>query len=95
MTLEERFQMLTRRWNNETSFISSLTEITRNSAYLEIVAMGEQAIPLILAELQSNPNHWFLALRLITGEDPAKEYRNFDDAVDAWIQWGRERGYVK
>ena len=45
-------------------------EIADHPAYREIIAMGEPAIGLILAELETRPDHWFEALRALTGEDP-------------------------
>jgi len=51
---------------------------------------------LILRELQKEPAPWFLALRVITGEDTVgrNDAGNFSKMADAWLTWGRERGYI-
>ena len=36
--------------------------MTNHPAYQQIMAMGDVAIPLLLAQLQSNPDYWFDAL---------------------------------
>lgn len=94
--MESRFNELVDRWQNETGMLSSVARKTAHPAYLEIIDMGRPAIPLILEELIQRPNHWSVALRAITGENPVSP----DDAgyiqhvANAWIQWGTERGYI-
>ena len=56
--------------------------------------MGERAIPLILADLQKEPDHWSYALTKLTKADPVKPEDNFHQAVEAWLNWGREQGYI-
>ena len=57
--------------------------------------MGREALPLILQELKERPDHWLVALNAITGEDPAPAEGTFNDAVDAWLAWGAEKGYLQ
>jgi hypothetical protein len=49
----------------------------------------------MLADLRDTGSHWFWALREITGENPvAPEDRGYvDRMIQAWLAWGRERGY--
>jgi len=68
--------------------------MTRHPAYQQIIALGPPVIPLILRELRERPDHWFWALNAITGEDPVGPEDDFDQAVEAWLRWGRERGYL-
>jgi len=42
----------------------------------------------------SHPHHWLWALYVITEEDPAPEGATFDEAVEAWLGWGQQRGYL-
>lgn len=49
---------------------------------------------LLLLALQKNPNWWFFALEQITGENPVQPDYNFDETVEAWLQWGREKGLI-
>lgn len=59
--------------------------------------MGKEALPLILRELEVQPAHWFWALRSISGENPiAPAIRGkFSDMTKAWLDWGRQRGYLE
>jgi hypothetical protein len=65
-------------------------------AYQQIIGMGREVVPLILRELEREPDHWFWALKAITGEDPVPEqHRGRVRAMaDAWIRWGREHGLL-
>ena len=90
------FRILADKWELETGLLSSTTQIAAHPAYREIVAMGEAAVPLILGEMQTNPGHWTLALRAITGENPApRSMAGRDYAVaEVWLEWGRRKGYI-
>jgi hypothetical protein len=59
------------------------------------MGMGPDALPLILRELKKSPDHWFVALNAITGEDPAPQNSTFTEAVNAWLAWGVEREYLQ
>ena len=94
--LERKFRALADVWRREVGGYSLLNRIVAHPAYREIVEMGEAALPLIFADLQQEPDHWFTALREITGENPVPEAdRGRLGAMrDHWLQWGRENGYV-
>jgi hypothetical protein len=53
--------------------------------------MGWPAVPLLLAELQQQPDFWFKALREITKENPvpANVAGNVNKMANAWIRWGQ------
>lgn len=59
----------------------------------KIVGMGESAVPLILNELEVNPSLLFVALEMITGENPVPEkgYDSLEDINEYWQDWGRVR----
>jgi hypothetical protein len=65
-------------------------------AYQEIIGMGRDALPLILFELERKVDHWFWALRSITGIDPVRpEHRGDLNAMAAdWIRWGSNQGIL-
>jgi hypothetical protein len=92
-----RFITLKTRWESETAHLSSITEISMHPAYQQIIGMGPIAIPLILSEINTKPGHWFWALKSITGEDPVlpSQRGRIKEMVKAWLQWGKEQGYVK
>ena len=63
-------------------------------SYTELIAFGESAVPLLLAELEREPDWWFGALKAITAADPvAPEDRGKLMAITrAWLDWGRAKG---
>lgn len=92
---ERRFAELADQWRANVGAISSTTRRIADPAYLAIIALGDAAIPLLLKDLEREPNHWFHALRTLTGENPVRpEQRgNMRAMADAWVAWGREQGY--
>lgn len=91
---EQRFQELSRQWKEATLVTSSITEMATHPAYQQIIGMGQDALPFILAELRCQPDHWFWALRAITGEDPVPDgdRGKLERIAQAWLEWGRRRG---
>lgn len=91
---EQRFQELSRQWKEATLVTSSITEMATHAAYQQIIGMGQDALPFILAELRCQPDHWFWALRAITGEDPvpASDRGKLERMAQAWLEWGSRRG---
>lgn len=93
--LAAEFEQLAHQWRRETSHLSNSTKMALHPAYQRIIGMGQAALPLILEELKRKPDHWFWALNAISGADPAQTDADFDGAVAAWLQWGREEGYIR
>jgi hypothetical protein len=94
---EERFAVLANRWHDETDFVSSPSRVTGNDTYLQIISMGKQVIPLILEDLKERGGYWYRALRILSGEDPVpiEAKGDVEQMKRAWLEWGRERGYIK
>lgn len=69
-TLEGRFRRLATIWHRETAYLSSMTEASSHPAYQEIIRLGPEVVPLLLRDLEAHHNHWFAALRAITGAEP-------------------------
>lgn len=94
--VEAKFHQLASRWRDEVSSLSSLTQISLHPAYQQIIGLGPAVIPLLLRELEQRPDHWFWALKAITGEDPVKpEHRGrLRQMAEDWLRWGREHGYA-
>jgi hypothetical protein len=90
-----RFPVLAARWKKDTAHLSNIARKALHPAYQEIIGMGKTAIPLLLAELQREPDDWFWALHAITGADPVSPNRrgNISAMTQAWLQWGHEQGY--
>jgi len=43
---------------------------------------------------EADSAEWFWALNAITGTDPVPAGSTFQEAAEAWLKWGRERGYL-
>lgn len=93
--LEAEFKKFAEEWRVETGMLSLVTQKSMHQAYQRIIGMGQPVIPLILRDLEQKPDHWFWALRAITGDNPVKpEQRGrMKQMALAWIQWGKEHGY--
>ena len=89
---QQRFQALAREWKRDVAFLSDTNEICTHPAYQQIIGMGTLAVPFILGELQFEPDHWFWALKAITGEDPVPEGERgqLDLMVGAWLSWASQ-----
>ena len=88
-----RFYKLVRKWRSDTALTSSLEEIVENPSFKEIVRMGNKAVPLIISELERQPDFLFVALSLITGENPTSSQDQGDVYAMAmsWVEWSRRR----
>jgi len=101
MVDQEKFQTLAEEWKK--SQRSSLAgDMARNPNYLRIIGMGEAAIPCILAQLQNEleagePDHWFMALWSITGENPIQPKNRglIREMAKDWIRWGEQAGVLR
>jgi hypothetical protein len=87
------------RWKKDTQHWSSITKMIAHPSYLRVIGLARQSTGteierLLLQELEDEPDHWFEALMAITGEDPVLPEDDFDQSVEAWLAWGRERGII-
>jgi hypothetical protein len=92
----ERFQQLAAQWKEKSQHLSNTAQMAMLKPYQQIIGMGDRALPLILEELQREPDHWFWALEAITQVDPvppdlAGKVRR---QAEVWIAWGKKQGYV-
>jgi hypothetical protein len=94
---KEQFKLLADQWKFETMNLSNVRKILEHPAYQAIIAMGSEAVPYILEDLQGETHHWFHALTAITGESPVPKGRwgHTQEMADAWIDWGISRGFIK
>ena len=93
--IELTFLELAEQWRRETGMMSLVTKMSMHPAYQRIIGMGQAVVPLILRELEQEPDHWFWALQAITGANPVRSEQRgrLKKMAEAWIQWGRENGY--
>lgn len=90
------FELLAMSWKKAHAFSSSATSIATHPDYQEIIAMGMRAVPLILSDLKEKPDHWFIALREITGVNPVpvSAQGRLSEMAQAWIRWGESNRYI-
>ena len=97
-SVADRFLRLSNEWKRDTGHLSLISQIAAHPSYQSIVAMGESAIPLILRDLETEPNHWFSALLAIVGEGPeipAHERGDVRAISEAWLKWGKSKKYIE
>ncbi len=87
--LEQIFNGLVKNWKEATGGYSVTTRRYGHLSYQSILVLKEDVIPLILRELQQRPDWWFEALKALTKENPVAAGATFEEAVNAWIDWGK------
>ena len=94
--LTERFDALRSEWQEATKYRSFTPQIAVHPAYQRIIGLGSAVLPLILRELEKSPQHWYWALRAISGENPVPTESEGDVAkmADAWVEWGRRKALI-
>jgi hypothetical protein len=93
--IEAIFLELVEQWQRDTGMLSVVSKIAMHPAYQRIIGMGQPVVPLIMRELEREPDHWFWALNAITGANPVQpEHQGRSDRMaQVWLEWGRENGY--
>ena len=94
--LNERFAQLTAQWKEKSRHMSNTAQMAMLQPYQNIIGLGQPAVPLILQELQREPDHWFWALEAITQENPVppEAAGRVAKMAEAWIAWGKQQGYL-
>jgi hypothetical protein len=93
--LRADFERLANEWEDDTWAYSFIERKAMHRAYQRIIGMGHAVVILILERLQEcGPDHWFWALEMITGENPAAGTAGMEEATEAWLSWGREREFI-
>ena len=95
-SVEARFRRLAAEWKDRSRYLSNTAQMAMLKPYQRIIGMGLPVVPLILEELQQAPDQWFWALEAITEEDPVppEDAGKVRSMAQAWIEWGKQRGYL-
>jgi hypothetical protein len=100
-SVEQQFCRLEAEWQTDTRYLSNPGKIMSHPAMRAIVERGEEVLPIILRDLQAKPSLLVWALPEITGESLAPPNLeggflkwNVSAQIDAWMQWGREKGLI-
>jgi hypothetical protein len=98
-TVARLFYQHAERWKRETTHWSSVTKMIAHPSYLRIIGLANRSerrklVRLLLRELENEPDYWFDALVAITGRNPVQPEQDFDEAVNSWLEWGRQEGIL-
>ena len=98
VVVDERqlFALYVEQWREERGITSSISDMVVCPSYLKIIALGEKALPMLLAQIEregDDPDHWFAALEAITGQDPVPEdaYGDTVKMAKAWLLWAEKK----
>lgn len=96
-SVRERFQRLAAEWKERSRHLSNTAQMAMLTPYQRIIGIGQPAVPLILEELQREPDHWFWALESITEQNPVppEAAGKVRLMAQAWVQWGEQQGLLK
>lgn len=94
LDLRECFTQLKDQWKRETMLTSSSHSMILNRNYQRIIGLGPTVLPLLLREMEEEPDHWHWALNAITGVDPVPPEKagQLSGIAEAWLSWAREKG---
>lgn len=95
-TLRSEFESLSQEWHRDTDGYSSIQRKISHPAYLKVLSKGSIVVPLILRELSERPGHWFVALELLTGDNPVCPEKNGDmiHATKQWLAYGHQNKLI-
>jgi len=91
--IREKFMSLYKSWKNDTALLSSITEKCIHPSYQQIIGVGSNVLPYIFEMLSDRFDHWFWALKAITGADPVDQADkgNIKKMREAWLNWWHTR----
>lgn len=94
-----RFEALVAEWRRETGGWSNPHKIVAHRCYRAIIAMGWNAVPLLLADLDqsADPDLWGPALREITGATVTiapGDVGRLDAVAKAWLSLAETKGWL-
>jgi hypothetical protein len=94
--IRNRFDRLAAEWKQQSRYLSNTAQMAMLRPYQRIIGLGWAAVPLILQELEREPDHWFWALESITDENPVppEVAGKIDLMAQAWIEWGKRHGLL-
>ena len=95
-TVEERFRRLAAEWKEQSRYLSNTAQMAMLQPYQRIIGLGLPVVPLILEELNREPNQWFWALEAIIEQNPVppEALGKVRMMAQAWIEWGERQGFV-
>lgn len=99
-----RFQKLVQQWRDQRGSMSAIDDMSMLIPYQNIIGMGIDAMPLLLAQLKADgddPDQWFWALQTIAEANALnppvvqeEDQGNYQKLAAAWLGWGESQGYA-
>lgn len=95
-SIRERFQRLSAEWKEQSRYLSNPAQMAMLRPYQRIIGMGPPVVPLILEELQREPDQRFWALEAITEANPVapEDPGKVRSMAQAWVECGQQQGHV-
>ena len=98
--LEIEFLGHAAKWERDTRYVSSMTDVVTHPSYRQIIAMGREKprlmLSLLLRDMKENERPWFTALAEIAGTNPVGSANagRVDRMTKAWLEWGKKEGLL-
>ena len=95
--LATEFHRLIAEWHEERGVTSSASQIVGCDSYRAIINLGQSVLPLIFGRMREEgdkPDHWFTALRELTGANPVQSNQrgNMRAMAKSWLRWAATNG---
>lgn len=100
--MQQDFDKLASQWAIDTAYLSSVTKMAEHPACQQIIAMGQDVIPLVLERMAreaatpagASPR-WFWVLGTFTDANPVPECDRgkVRKMGEAWLAWGKRNGH--
>ncbi|CAN5501243.1 hypothetical protein BH10BAC5_BH10BAC5_27000 [soil metagenome] len=76
--------------------LSARHQLVTAPSYLELISLGEKAVPFLLQKLDHFPMVWIPALEIIAGVNPVSEenYGDVEETTKDWNDWGLKNKYL-
>lgn len=89
--VRESFEQLADELEESAAPLSSTRRAVKTPAFLEILALGPDVLPLALDRLKASSNRplWLRVLGTFTSSPPGLGKATVEEATAAWIAWGR------
>ena len=94
--LRAEFAILAAEVEAAAAIVSATRRLARHPAYAGILALGDDAIPLLLERLKESRSRPVL-LRLLgslTAFQPGAGQETVEEAAAEWVRWGKKEGRV-
>lgn len=87
--VRQAFEEYSRNLKEQTRFSSRLADMFENPFHQKIIDLGKAVVPILIRELETDPDHWFYALYCITGENPIPDGHAGDlkAMTSDWLEW--------